>query len=537
MIRLTSCLRGLATIMRTIDIRFNSVDEALYRASHEPQLMRQMAVASVILMISSLGFFRLELQWDTEDPRMLCQFMGLLGNAMWLSQLGFVLLRLWKGWFQHVVVEYVAICVCGYFLIWICLRYEWYALRAYGKQPQDFPWELRSPPDPETKLVLSLGMAMIGVCLWMPIRSHMSWMLIALAIVVFCFAALLGSPVDYPSSENAFNLLILCLLTHWGAYRQDRQVREKWLAEHQVEAQRDLLQTQEQAAYRMLDHLCDSWLHITPDSTIIQQSSRMSAMLFLTGQQQLQGSTLREHLASEEDQCRFREAVQQISMDVINTETMSLHLRDARGYEFQVHAYLSCFHATIGEPRILIGFTEASEREHDPVAEPPPRPSLSDRSGTTKSSSSSQADWESLPISGLDELAVTFCDDDDLTLVSITPAFTAMCGPCANEQSFAKWVGKDSKFNGWVQEAGNAFRHLKYHDLVLNTAAIQSVGKQFVIASCSVQSIGLLTSPEGEASDTLCIRIAFEGIKVRKAKREKEHRRFFPPVSKVVVSL
>merc|ERR1740129_975503 len=93
---------------------------------------------------------------------------------------------------------------------------------------------------------LVLDMAITAVCLYLPIRSYMLPIMLVSGIVTYIVMLLIApTPFDYYTHvRSTAALLVLAIFAYQGARRNEKMVRQKWLADRTVENQRTQIQQQ-----------------------------------------------------------------------------------------------------------------------------------------------------------------------------------------------------------------------------------------------------------------------------------------------------
>merc|ERR1712176_755707 len=98
----------------------------------------------------------------------------------------------------------------------------------------------------------------------------------------------------------------------------------------------------------------------------------------------------------------------------------------------------------------------------------------------------------------LDDVAVTFAADSDLTIIDCTPGFTSLSGPCSGSQSLRSWVFS-KKFQGWIEEVTNDFRErLEPAPFVMSPPGAKNAGLIYKIRHCRLTH--LIASADGQLS-------------------------------------
>jgi len=409
--------------------------------------------------------------------------------------------RRWTPWFQSFSLELITLIWCALLLASLTFGGRWYAALLFGKDPiETFGSEA---PASEGIVVLAVAAVSTGVCLLVPVRSHLAWIVPTVGLISFSivsFAAASPFPAQLPTLFSyLFHLLGIVML---GGFRNEMHTREKWLALRNLKKQKCLSEKQHEGFSHLLKRLCDCLLHLGPDFEILEPSPNLTAMLFLADGKRLQGNCFCDYLASEEDQARFVAAMGRGSSEEEPAGILPVHLKDAQSREVQVHAYYTCFHDEDGSPYYLVGIVEAGGRaekaeqvgaleglRNDP-ASIGRASSSSGESGEKNAHSESELTLESVKGSDLGAISITFDDFDGLRVISCTPGFTALCGPVRNGMQLKDWIVDSDEFEGFIQGHVNRFvgsQH--FEDLVLRMPSAASAGIEYVIHKVTVEQI------------------------------------------------
>merc|ERR1712032_1516510 len=118
----------------------------------------------------------------------------------------------------------------------------------------------------------------------------------------------------------------------------------------------------------LLMAFCDAMVQVSSDSVILNDASRLSAMLFrqpLNGS--LQGGSFLE-LLHPEDRPRVLAFLGSVR-PMEPTGTISVRLLDARNCAVQVQLYFTCFTGLEGQRQYLVGICESSAAFRDSCPE------------------------------------------------------------------------------------------------------------------------------------------------------------------------
>mmetsp|Transcript_86310 Transcript_86310/g.217511 ORF Transcript_86310/g.217511 Transcript_86310/m.217511 type:complete len:840 (+) Transcript_86310:76-2595(+) len=356
------------------DLRFSCAEnEVAFKASIENQLLRPLIIAAFLGKLGVLASFvpnymaersrsDSPFQWELMDPRFL--FFAVSGFTMILALLVNILAiaRLVYGLFSSWSWEHIAAGVGVYVTCALFLLSSWHSSRLVGADPEKV-WmhETRSS---EMLTILSLVAQVMAVCMYMPIRVCILWIVPACASLVYIVViALVGSPFPASMYKIALGLPAMCFFCYQGARRHERHIREKWLAMQRIEEQDTELEDRASLArafHEVAGTLCDIVVILRPDLTITDADTTHQAFF---------GQAINGHPFSgmliEADRPRFEKALQEASesqslqslpasLDLpFATLCVQLVLVDTRG----------------GNKRYLVGLhsVESSPRHHSEV--------------------------------------------------------------------------------------------------------------------------------------------------------------------------
>ena len=113
----------------------------------------------------------------------------------------------------------------------------WYVATAWGSDPeQTWGYDTRDS-GLLTLIFLDCGITM--VCIFVPFRVCVSWILVVSSILSYIYMVLLwSSPFPSNDSTTILTLSLLCSFSFAGAWRHELHLREKWSAEHKLTATR-----------------------------------------------------------------------------------------------------------------------------------------------------------------------------------------------------------------------------------------------------------------------------------------------------------
>jgi len=517
----------------SIDQRFPASLEDESEQSLEAIFAMPIYLAAVLSMVVA-GWSQFSMGFDVADPLALF----ILSKNMGLVVLGalMVLAVASRGWFArrlfHIDLEFLVVAVGTVGLAATSLGDMWYAAQIFGRDPvQTFGHRSGAS---EVTVVMVVSLVSTASCLFMPIRSHLMWVLPTVGICMFSLVTLLAS-APYPPNLPEL-LLYLCTLSGFSVfagYRNESHIRKEWLAERQVVKQTDFSDKQRNAFSRLLNRLCDCLLHLGPNLEIMEPCPSLATTLFLANGTSLQGNSFCDYIASVVDRDRFVEAMGRGSSKENPAGVLPLHLRDAQSREVQVHVYYTSFHGQDDAPYHVIGITEAGALENNanPVEEPGVCRSGSAAIKGARSVSFESSDGtfenelslESVSGSDLGEISVTFDDSPELRIISCTPGFTRLCGPIGDSPQLADWLVDKKRFTGFVQNLVNMFCSARGDDfgtVVLRTPNAARAGIEYVINECMVDAISCVS--DDPSNDRFALRLSCYDIQQRRHRRRKK---------------
>jgi len=540
----------LVRFCKTLDQRFPASQECAFKQSLEPSFVVPMYTAAVASIAATLWS-----QWSlggrvTDSVSLIIASKNICTVLLMLSIILALVLRRWIARrLGFIDLEYVsAVLVPIGLTIW-SLGGKWYAAQLVGRDPRQF-WGDWSGAG-EINLVMKVIISTTFCCVLLPMRTHVSC-----AVSIFCismfFVVTLTTSSPYP--ENVFVLMFyLCCSSGFlmiAGSRQESHLRKEWLAQRQIEKHVDISEKQRTGFAHLLDRLCDCLLQLGPNFEIMEPCPNLAAMLFIRNENQLQGTCFCDYIAVSEDRDSFVAAMDIISSEQGLSGVIAVRFRDGQSRQVKVHVFYTCFHDLDGSPYYIIGVVEAGARAEvaepevactEPVEEVGLHDAMSNdalsrtTSRTTSSArlvpseaedetSHSESDMSLESISGSDFGDISVTIDDDCTIISCTPGFTALCGPIGDGLKLTEFVVDADRFSGFVQDHVNRFLFSKQFgdgDITVRTPSATSVGLEYVASDVAVNAISgqidSLTAP-------FCtLRISFQDIHQR-ARRNRNNR-------------
>ena len=297
---------------RSVDLRFSHKErEAQFLHDQIPKLVRNGTILTTISLVACFAVwapifwsesqrqdnpFRL----DAADPRTFVFFMLLALCASTIIFLGPVVLR-HKGfktawpWERLFMLPATLISSLHHFTDF------WYVPLLYGLNPEGF-WGVSDVRDSEMRGCITSIMQITAICMFMPIRVHVIWVVAAGSWVSYaCFNMFMPSPFPDSSLANVGKFLILAVIACWSHYQQEKQIREKWVA------QQDVLKSQGNMALLRGTH--DIIIKLRQNLTITDSSAREASFLG----QDMEGKLFTDLLSQQDDRDRFLKLLEQVA--------------------------------------------------------------------------------------------------------------------------------------------------------------------------------------------------------------------------------
>jgi hypothetical protein len=246
---------------------------------------------------------------------------------------------------------------------------RWYGPLLLGEHPDNF-WDCNQCSDDDqtdaraTYMVspLYINVILSAACLFIPIRTCVLWLVPSFAVVSYSILNV-SFPKPFPGvgSWSSIALGGLAIMSFLGAYRNEQMARKEWRASQRVLQQEKELVNRHAAASEMLERFCDAVVHLGPPPSfrILDPNPRLASMLLYEDDRRLQGKSIANFIASEDDYSRMVTALEEENSRNV---ALNLHLRDANGGEFAVTAYFSCFHDFGTDLQFVVGMVEPQER-------------------------------------------------------------------------------------------------------------------------------------------------------------------------------
>jgi len=432
----------------------------------ERRLVKSIAVMSLILCLSWVLFAvrarepdYLDDAWhharDTQNACFLvcffvCPLLALMLCILWA----------YFGYFRRMNWELVAVflpSLCCVVLPWI----NWWSYgKLFGQEAESYDMK-----GFEGIVCLYLDAITTCVCLFVPLRIQ--WKLISPIFGWLSFsssALILGSPFPDHVRERIFFLGVLTLCALWGAWQNERDSRQGWIAQGRVQKKSEELVQYHVGLSRIMERLSDCLVCLASDFTILERNPRLAALLLHRSADALTGTKFLDYMASNEDQDRFSQALQMTPRSLAASESevlggmLHLNLRDACNREFMVYAYYAGIHQSESACSYFIALVEAQDRGAPELEEgsmPLPLEGQVSRQYESEGAIASAGASCSNSIPPAEIAASIDAMHDDLLIVSCTPGFTAL-GPMMVGAGLRRMIDGDvEEFRSWVERCCN----------------------------------------------------------------------------------
>eukprot|EP00928_Gymnodinium_smaydae_P006357 TRINITY_DN12245_c0_g1_i1.p1 TRINITY_DN12245_c0_g1~~TRINITY_DN12245_c0_g1_i1.p1 ORF type:complete len:601 (-),score=102.41 TRINITY_DN12245_c0_g1_i1:270-2072(-) len=251
----------------------------------------------------------------------------------------------------------------------------WSSAMLYEKNPTTV-WT-KNVYSSEYSVALSIDALVTILCLFVPVRSCIKWITPCLTCISFATSVFaLGSAFPENRAANVFILCSLSVCATMGAWRNEVDAREKWIAQQQVDTKQLELEQQFICLSRMLDLLCDGFVHLSTDLRIVKPCQRLAALLMRAGVDEMIGTSFCELLATDVDRKRFADAVtvsassaagngSKVAKEESCGGVINITLVDESGNTFPACAYHAKINALTGESRFVVGIAEMPRQHHE----------------------------------------------------------------------------------------------------------------------------------------------------------------------------
>jgi len=167
--------------------------------------------------------------WSNPDARLLSFSAAFALLVTGMLTVATCALRL-RGWFKRLnfevlTVQYAVLLISTVFL---CSKYH--SAQACGVDPQDI-WLPKEMHDGEVMCILVVLACVISVCLFIPIRSHIMWLVPFAGSTIYpLISVTIGTTMPASMPHIGFLITMLCMFLQVGGRRHEMQARRKWRA-------------------------------------------------------------------------------------------------------------------------------------------------------------------------------------------------------------------------------------------------------------------------------------------------------------------
>jgi len=237
--------------LKTLDMRFPSAqDEAAFRLHVDQEVVDAVMYGAAIAALNGLVVLATRIPiidlrfygWATFS--FVADLIYTIGSAMIFS-LALIRKRLglWQTWHWERITLGFAMFLLTCVFVRSPLVCRWWGAEQKHIDGEQVAWSLVYEQD----IIIGFDVLITAVCLFAPIRSCVLWILPLSAMCLFfavkASASLTDQPVVRPN--HAITLGAFCIFGFVGASRNERHVREKWIALRQVvDREQEVLQQQ-----------------------------------------------------------------------------------------------------------------------------------------------------------------------------------------------------------------------------------------------------------------------------------------------------
>mmetsp|Transcript_121701 Transcript_121701/g.389519 ORF Transcript_121701/g.389519 Transcript_121701/m.389519 type:complete len:574 (+) Transcript_121701:49-1770(+) len=362
----------LVRCFKSLDLRFKRSDqEAKFKSHLDKQVSDSLMVCSMCVLVVCLvnGVTEylpqasredLPFTWHVSDPRTL-YFSGYIFLLVEIVVLiGMPAVARMCGRASCISAENLGIAGLSIWVLANVMSTRWYGTYIYGER-SDAIWASEEL-DSEFNFVLQSMIVMAISCSYVPIRSCVSWIYLAFALLTYLgMLTVVGSA--FPQ-HAMYRCGILCFMffTMWiGSHRQEWNTREKWLAQELCVDQQSQLRARErvtQAMQQVGGLLSDVVLELSAELRITNTDQRHRAVFG----RDIEGYSILDFM-HDRDKGRFQQAVEVTSRDNI-MQSVPTTLSSALG---EVPAHLTIVTTRCDHPRYLVSVQTGDAMAHTEV--------------------------------------------------------------------------------------------------------------------------------------------------------------------------
>jgi len=218
---------------KRMDQRFLARQEHEFKRSLQPDFVVPLYVFAALGLCGNLGSLR-RLCGEVDKSSGVWQYGFCLNSFLAILNVMTLLIVFLRTWIARVLrpVDLELYCLIA-LSVWAAAMafggFDWYRAKLFGSDPQEiFDHDVEGS---EAGLLLTLCVATVFCCLVVPIRSHLSWMLVAWNVCLYCGVTLaVSSP--HPSKVPNYMALVCVLsaMSVLGGFRHAAQLRKEWMS-------------------------------------------------------------------------------------------------------------------------------------------------------------------------------------------------------------------------------------------------------------------------------------------------------------------
>eukprot|EP00411_Alexandrium_monilatum_P030106 CAMPEP_0175365178 /NCGR_PEP_ID=MMETSP0095-20121207/18492_1 /TAXON_ID=311494 /ORGANISM="Alexandrium monilatum, Strain CCMP3105" /LENGTH=533 /DNA_ID=CAMNT_0016663155 /DNA_START=42 /DNA_END=1640 /DNA_ORIENTATION=- len=356
------------------DLRFPDPEtEASFKADLEPELLRFGVLGALILeLLIPLTLVPVYIQeanntanpydMEKDDVRTIMLVLWLFCFAITGIFCIVGLLRIWLSWFQGINWEALFVLIATYYGLNLAMANFWHLPLIFGHHPTS-TWS-HDARGAEVYILLALDGIITVVAMYIPVRSCALWVLPLCS--VGSYATMLVA-VDTVFPDDRFKsvcaLIGLTVVAAHGAYRNEQQRREKWIALQQVSVANETVKQQEtqiaettalvKGLRTVANALCDIIVKLNEDLKVFGSESMLDSFF----EKSMEGRPFTDVLASS-DIPRFKSLINSVSASQVHA-CMPVTIRKASSI---CEAHLLLVDAGRSMPRYFLGIRV--EMEH-----------------------------------------------------------------------------------------------------------------------------------------------------------------------------
>mmetsp|Transcript_121705 Transcript_121705/g.389540 ORF Transcript_121705/g.389540 Transcript_121705/m.389540 type:complete len:574 (+) Transcript_121705:49-1770(+) len=359
----------LVRCFKSLDLRFKRSDqEAKFKSHLDKQVSDSLMVCSMCVLVVCLvnGVTEylpqasredLPFTWHVSDPRTL-YFSGYIFLLVEIVVLiGMPAVARMCGRASCISAENLGIAGLSIWVLANVMSTRWYGTYIYGER-SDAIWASEDS-DAEFNFLLEGMLVTATTCLYVPIRSCVSWIYLAVVLVAYLGGITVVGSAFPQHAMYRCGILCFMFFTMWiGAHRQEWNAREKWLAQELCDDQQSQLHAREKVTKAMQQVgglLSDVVLELSAELRITNADQRHRGLF---------GRDVEAHsildFMHDRDKERFQHAVEIASCDNI-MQSVPTTLSSALG---EVPAHLTIVTTRCDHPRYLVSVQTGDAMAH-----------------------------------------------------------------------------------------------------------------------------------------------------------------------------